>query len=372
VQKVSWNKNEHALIGTKLWKNTMIKNQFLPVVRTLALIVAASFFAQFSNAQLEPASPPIADPADTRFRNVREDWTSPSLSKSHLISVTPLVGQTAKYDGYTVDLVRVQWRWGDPIDLYIIKPNGVTKPPVILYLNGYPSDTDIFMNEAYQKMATKDGFAAVGFVSALTGHRYHDRPMRKWFLSELQESLATSAHDVQMILDYLDTRGDLDIDRVGMFAQLSGAGIGILASSADPRIKVLDVLDPWGDWPIWMESSPFVPREERADYVKPDYLDKVASLDTLQWLPRIQAKKFRFQQRSYELETPPAAKDKLLASVPANTTVVVYRTKDEFLKAVGEDGNKDVDWLRHELSALPGAATNKAVATKGSAVPHSK
>jgi len=111
----------------------------------------------------------------------------------------------------------------------------------------------------FQKALTKDGFAAVGFVSALTGHRYHDRPWREWFLSELQENLAKTAHDVQMVLDYLESRSDLDMSRVGMFGQGSGASIAILASAADPRIKVLDVLDPWGDWPTWITTSPLYP-----------------------------------------------------------------------------------------------------------------
>jgi hypothetical protein len=135
---------------------------------------------------------------------------------------------------------------------------------VILYLYGYPAGTDRFQNEGVQGAVTRDGLAAVGFVSALTGHRYHDWPMREWFISELQKCLATSAHDVQMILDYLATRHDLDMDRVGMFTKGSGASIGILASAADPRIKVLDAIDPWGDWPAWMAASPVVPEEKRA------------------------------------------------------------------------------------------------------------
>jgi hypothetical protein len=120
---------------------------------------------------------------------------------------------------------------------------------VILYLYGYPTDTDIFKNDDCDALVTRDGFAAVGFVSALTGHRYRNRPMKEWFLSELQESVATSAHDVQMVLNYLASRGDLDMNRVGMFAQGSGASIAILATAVDPRIKVLEALDPWGDWP---------------------------------------------------------------------------------------------------------------------------
>jgi len=145
--------------------------------------------------------------------------------------------------------LQVQWRASDPIDLYVMKPKGVSKPPVILYLYGYPTDTDIFKNDDCDALVTRDGFAAVGFVSALTGHRYRNRPMKEWFLSELQESVATSAHDVQMVLNYLASRGDLDMNRVGMFAQGSGASIAILATAVDPRIKVLEALDPWGDWP---------------------------------------------------------------------------------------------------------------------------
>jgi hypothetical protein len=46
----------------------------------------------------------------------------------------------------------------------------------------------------------------------------------------------------------------------------SGASIAILASAADPRIKVLDTLDSWGDWPVWLADSPFVPEAPLPDY----------------------------------------------------------------------------------------------------------
>jgi len=298
-----------------------------------------------------PASPPIADPSDTRFDGVKEDWTSPALKNSKLNPVPALVGSINDFPGYTLELLQVQWRFGDPLDLYVMKPKGIKKPPVILYLYGYPADTDRFKNEAFENAVTKDDFAAVGFVSALTGHRYHDRPMREWFISELQECLATSAHDVQMVLDYLATRGDLDMARVGMFAQGSGASIAILASAADPRIKVLDALDPWGDWPTWMATSPFVPEDERAEYVKPEFLKKVAALEPIDWLPRIQAKKFRLQDAIFESNTPKIAKEKLRAAVPPGATVLMYKTPEEFNAVVRS--KKDLEWIQHELQSLP-------------------
>jgi hypothetical protein len=319
------------------------------------LVPGIVLFALVSaSAGQTPASPPIADPSDTRFQGVTEDWTSPALSSSHLKPVPPLEFVDDTHAGYTVELVRLQWRFGDPLDVYVMKPKGVKNPPVILNLYGYPADTDAYKNEVFQTALTKDGFAAVGFVSALTGQRYHDRPMKEWFLSELQESLATSAHDVQMVLNYLAARGDLDMNRVGMFGQGSGATIAILASAADPRIKALDVLDPWGDWPVWIATSPFVPEDERAEYVKPDFLKKAAALETIDWLPKIQAKNFRLEQLTFETDTPTAAKEKLRAAVPAGTDVVLYKTLPEFNTAFPHSTN--LTWIEHQLQAVPEAA----------------
>jgi hypothetical protein len=156
---------------------------------------------------------------------------------------------------------------------------------------------------------------------------------------------------VQMILDYLNSRGDLDMSRVGMFGQGSGASIAILASAVDPRIKVLDVLDPWGDWPIWMTSSPFVPEDERPDYVKAEFLKKVATLDPLEWLPKIQASKFRLQQNIFETDTPKPVKDKLRTAVPPRSTALLYKTLPEFEAAFPSSTN--LGWLREELRSLP-------------------
>jgi hypothetical protein len=319
-------------------------------VKTLAFGIAFLSLSQFGPAQLAPASPPIADPADTRFHGVKEDWTSPALTSSNLKPAPPLVAYNNDSGGYTVELIQVQWRFGDPLDLYVMKPKGVKKPPVILYLYSYPASTDRFQNRDFQTGATKGGFAAVGFVSALTGHRYHDRPMREWFLSELQECLTTSAHDVQMVLDYLATRDDLDVTRVGMLTQGSGASIGILAAAVDSRIKVLDAMDPWGDWPTWMATSPFVPEDERAEYVKPEFLKKVAALDPVEWLPKIQAKRFRLQDAIFDPNTPKTAKEKLRAAVPANATVVIYKSREEINAVVR--GHKELEWIQNELRSL--------------------
>lgn len=320
----------------------------IPIKLILGLIFC--FAAPLCTAQLVSASPPIANHADTRFVGVTEDFTTPSLKTSHLLPADPLLSWVNDYPGYTEQLNQVQWRWGDPLDLYVIKPKGIKKPPAIIYLYSYPYDTDYFKSDAWEEAVTKDGFAAIGFVTALTGHRYHDRPWKQWFVSELRESLAISAHDIQLVMNYLETRGDLDMSRVGVFAEGSGASIAILASAVDPRIKVLDLVAPWGDWPTWLRTSPFVPENERPEFMKPDFLKKVAALDPVDWLSKVQAKKTRLQEVVFDSTTPEACRQKLHSAVPAGTSVVVYETPQQFNTA--RNHNQVMSWIHTELNGL--------------------
>jgi hypothetical protein len=280
-----------------------------------------------------------------------EDWNSLQLTNGALTPEPPLLGEKDDFPQFTRELLQVKWRRGDPIDLYVIRPKGVSNPPVILYLYTYPSETDRFRNNDYCARVTKDGFAAIGFVSALTGHRYQNRPMKEWFVSELPEALGTSVHDVQMILNYLSTRADLDMSKVGMFGEGSGGTIAILSAAVDPRIKTVDVLDPWGDWPDWMAKSELIPEEERPNYVKPEFLKKVAAFDPVQWLPRLNSQHVRIQQVMDDAVTPKLAKERISSVAPAGAQVVQYDSTRDFFGAVS--GGRIFQWAKEQLKPAP-------------------
>src|ERR1700737_660917 len=125
-----------------------------------------------------------------------EDWSKISLETSHLQAKEPLPGEKADLPQFTRELIQVQWRLNDAIDLYVIRPKNVKRPPVILYLYPYYDTVPRFRDNRFCERVTGDWFAAVGFVSALSGYRFRMRPMRENFISELPEALATSTHDV--------------------------------------------------------------------------------------------------------------------------------------------------------------------------------
>jgi hypothetical protein len=352
------------------------RTNFLAVALAVMFLGAPSGWTQQAGKQTgaddaasEPSQRPNLSSADLIPKAV-EDFTTPALTASTALGeIKSLQMELDEDTQFTREIVRVQWRPIDPIDLYVIKPVGVRNPPVILYLYNYPTENDQYHKAEFCRFLTKGGFAAVGFVPALTGERYHDRAMKEWFVSELRESLATSAHDVQMVLNYLATRGDLDMNRVGMFGDGSGASIAILTSGVDSRIKTLDLLDPWGDWPDWIAKSTLIPENERPDYLKPEWLAKVASLDPVKWLPKVQAEKVRIQFVKTLPIIPGETQQKLEAAAPANAQIVHYDDAAAFRRALADGSG--YDWIKKkmEFSVVPGLSTAERTQEKGSSNP---
>ena len=300
---------------------------------------------------------------------VGENWETvlaPGTPGTRIPASMALDTEPAVYPEFTRELLQLQWRPLDAIDLWVVRPAGVKNPPVILYLYSYPSENDRYINTEFCKKLTERGFAAVGFVSNLTGHRYHERPTKEWFVSQLQEALSTTVHDVQFILDYLTDRGDLDMTRVGMWGDGSGASIAIMAAAVDPRIKVLDLINPWGDWPNWMAKSSLIPEAERANYLKPDFLKKVQNLDPVKWVPELRGREVRLQYIDTVNVTPEAAKKTIESAAPANVKVVRYADSTEFFRNVAADG-KAFDWIKQQLGSA--VVPSRNVASEGLVAP---
>jgi len=312
----------------------------------ILLLVLCGFTGLLWSQQAETDK---SKPSVRRSGNL-EDWNTLSLSGSALRPDKPVPGETDDFPQFTRELIQVKWRPGDGIDLYIIRPKGTAKPPVVLYLYGYPTETDRFRDNDYCQRITSNGFAAIGFVSALTGHRYKNRPMKEWFVSELQEALVTSVHDVEMILNFLATRDDLDLSKVGIFGEGSGGTIAVLAAANDPRIKVVDLLDPWADWPDWMRDSTLIPEEERPNYLKAEFLNKVRDLDPLKWLPQLKTQQVRIQQVMEDTVTPKIAKQRIQSAAPATATVLSYENNGEFYRAAS--AGRVFQWVKDQLRAL--------------------
>src|SRR5262249_14307011 len=158
-------------------------------------------------------------------------------------------------------------------------PKGVQNPPVVVYLYSYPETVARFEVEPWILSAVGQGYAAVGFSSGVTGDGENRALPRDVFFGRLGTNLVRSAHDIQLVLDFLASRRDVNLDRVGLFGSGSGAAAAILASAVDSRIKVLDLYGPWGAWPEFFTNSSFLLAEKRGAFVTTEYLESLAWID---------------------------------------------------------------------------------------------
>ena len=281
----------------------------------------------------------------------------------------PLLGSRETLQPFTRELWQLKWRPNDALDLWVILPARVKNSPVVLYIYGFPADTARFRDVGYAQRVTQNGAAAVGFMTAMTGHRADHRPLKENFISDLPEALASSVHDVQLILDYLQSRGDLDMSRVGIFGQGSGATVAILAAAVDPRIKALDLLDPWGDWPQWYTLSRSFPDKDRANYLKPEFLKQLEPLEPLKYLPQLKTQKIRIQ---YEADAglPAPVAEKIRSAAPPTAQYVRYETAVKMHDDTS--GGRLFDWIAKQLDAKPAprlAAQDSSPAVAGTAPP---
>ena len=293
-----------------------------------------------------------ADGTGLVVARAQESFSEITLEGSALVAMTPLPGSRELRPTFVRELYQLRWRPNDAIDLYVIRPVGIANPPVVLYLYGYPTETTRFKDDRWCERATGNGAAAVGFVSALTGHRDEFRPLTENFVTQMPEALAATTHDVQLVLDYLQSRKDLDMNRVGMFGQGSGGAVAVLAAAADPRIKALDLLDPWGAWPSWFATSQAFPESERATFLKPDFQQELQPLEPVKYLPRLSGIKMRIQFDEDQADSKDAM-EKLDQAAPKNATVLRYPSARRMYSA--NAGGRLFDWIATQLDAKPAA-----------------
>src|SRR5580700_4182155 len=83
----------------------------------------------------KPSQPPAIDPKTMTplYETIQEDWSSLAVGVSKLKPEDAVVGAVDTQETFTRTIIQVKWRPGDPIDLYLLLPKGVKKPPAVLY-----------------------------------------------------------------------------------------------------------------------------------------------------------------------------------------------------------------------------------------------
>ena len=89
-----------------------------------------------------------------------------------------------------------------------------------------------------------------------------------------------------------------------------------------------------------------MPDEERPNYLKAEFLKKVAPLDPIQYLPSLH-QAVRIQSVMDDTVSPKTAKDKISAAAPKSAQVSDYEDTKKFFAAEG--GGRIFQWVKAQL-----------------------
>ncbi len=147
-------------------------------------------------------------------------------------------------EGLSVQHVTFAVEAGERATALIVQSRGAAgRRPVVIYLHGTGSSKDRSM--ARLKEFAKRGFVAVGLdgrfhgeriPAGATGDPYSDAIVAAFRTGQGHPFLYDTVWDVMRLIDYLQTRDDVDAARIGLTGMSKGGMETYLIAAVDPRI----------------------------------------------------------------------------------------------------------------------------------------
>ena len=138
-----------------------------------------------------------------------------------------------------------------PALLFLPKTASATRPvPCVVVLHGLGGSKDLMAG--FCRALAAQGFASCAIDLSGQGERAPAGQKGAVSADQLEQNLVGSVtqttRDVRRLIDYLDTRHDIDPKRIGLAGLSLGAIIGTVASGVDTRIKATVLVSGGGGW----------------------------------------------------------------------------------------------------------------------------
>lgn len=142
-----------------------------------------------------------------------------------------------------------------PAFLVLPKNRGEEKLPCVILMHGLGGDKRMF--QMLWGPLTQAGYALFAIDAQYHGERKpsEDIPFFGMYPYRARDALIQTVIDLRRGLDYLQTRKEIDPDRIGYIGASMGGIIGSMFAGVDERVKAPVLLVAGGNWKILMEQS---------------------------------------------------------------------------------------------------------------------
>lgn len=133
-------------------------------------------------------------------------------------------------------------------------PNGVGKFSCIVFLHGYGGAKEDVLSAA--RLVASEGYAIMAIDAEFHGERQETgKALYSPDLEESRNGIIQTVIDLRRAVDYLETKEDIDRDRVGYVGGSMGGILGAIFIGVEPRIKAAALLVAGGNMSLMIMES---------------------------------------------------------------------------------------------------------------------
>jgi dienelactone hydrolase len=186
---------------------------------------------------------PCSGPGGPAAAALRDDYRQFLFAGRQVADLNPRLESSRTVRGIRVERVRITTEAGQEAVALVMRPSRPRRYPTVLvqhFLGGSKDDPTI--------VSLLSGFALRGYLAAAIDGRYRGERGREVDLVQaIDRSLVTgqghpwlidTVFDVLRTVDYLQSRADVDVTRIGMTGISEGGIETWMAAAADERIRV--------------------------------------------------------------------------------------------------------------------------------------
>lgn len=165
----------------------------------------------------------------------------------HALPLDPVAEEPIDLGAFTAQTVRFQSVNEQTVPCTVCKPKNVERPPVILSLHGLGGSRQDVLRVAAPLLCPL-GVAIVGIDAQLHGDRkVEGRKILSGGVDSTTAAFSQTIIDNMRAVDYIQSREDLDGERVVLLGVSMGGIMGSIVAALDPRIKAACLVVAGGD-----------------------------------------------------------------------------------------------------------------------------
>lgn len=143
---------------------------------------------------------------------------------------------------------------GERVPAVISIPKGEGRFPCIVFLHGYGGSKEDAIPAA--ELMAGEGYAIISIDAEFHGERRENgKALYSTNLNESRRGIIQTIIDLRRAVDYLETRDDIDMDRIGYVGGSMGGIFGGIFIGVEPRIKAAALIVAGGNMSLMVRKS---------------------------------------------------------------------------------------------------------------------